>query len=68
MQPNVLSVRMESLDEVTTAKLAWNHLLPGIEFDEERWLLLRQMNIQQKFDQVLKERTESWPSLAQSVP
>lgn len=47
-KPNVRAVEFSDLDDETTMRLVWAHLLPGIGFDLERWQLLCNLNVQQQ--------------------
>lgn len=61
-----LVISYEELDEEPVARAVWQHLI-GTPFDLDRWKMLTEFNIQQKFEQVLKDRTKGtqWASLAQ---
>jgi len=56
---NLLTMSWDSFDNVFDMQLIWKHLLPTVAFDEERWRLLCDMNIQQD----LKKGLKRWPSL-----
>lgn len=58
-----IALPFQALDEEGAARDVWQHLI-GSPFDFERWKLFTEFNIQQKFEQVLKSRTEEkpWPS------
>lgn len=62
-KPHVFAITMDELDQQQMAQAAWKHLLPGLPFDYGRWFLLRTLNIQQKIEQVIREKGESWQSL-----
>lgn len=53
---NVRLVMVDELDIEDNARELWNYLLPGLDFDGARWRLLRDFNVQQKTEQVMKER------------
>jgi len=58
-RPMVMTVKFDGdLDDSTMAPRIWAHLLPGIEFDAERWNMLRALNVQQD----LKKKASIWRS------
>ena len=47
-QPNVETIDYAMLDNEKQMRKAWIHVLPDLEFNLERFLLLRQFNVQQQ--------------------
>jgi hypothetical protein len=49
VKPMVMAIDTEDLDDEGQASRVWNWLLPNIQFDHQRWKLLKNLNIQQHF-------------------
>ena len=58
-RPRVETVKFNGdLDNLAVAKRVWAHLLPGIEFDPERWNMLTNLNVQQDLKKASIWRSE----------
>jgi hypothetical protein len=51
--PNVKAYHYKDLDDVEKCRELYQWVLPGLEFDEERWKLLNELNVQQDLNKAV---------------